>query len=356
MRNAGKVVSKTMILSHVWGYSFDPNTNVVDVLVSRLRDKIDRPFETKLLQTVRGVGYVLARLMCGGTIGLRLSLWYAAVFVVSTVLLVGLTYALLATSLAQRDHDIITATLREYASRYDRGGPSRAGARRRAGAAGRQPRAAVRPRGRPGRGRHLRERAARAGRLRHRRALAGDRRDMVGGARRAIATPCSRWRRRGFRTARFSRSARATRSGSRSSRQFRTIVGWVAVLTLVVGVIGGLVLTRSTLRPVYELIDVVQRIISTGRTDERVPARAPTGDAVDELIALVQHHARSDQCADGRHARFARQRRPRSPDADGAAARAIAERALSRATRPRNGRRWPTAWRNRTASCRCSTR
>jgi DNA-binding response OmpR family regulator len=59
MRNAGKVLSKTMILSHVWGYNFDPNTNVVDVLVSRLRDRIDRPFEKKLLQTVRGVGYVL---------------------------------------------------------------------------------------------------------------------------------------------------------------------------------------------------------------------------------------------------------------------------------------------------------
>src|SRR6516165_2125595 len=59
MRNAGKVVSKTMILSHVWEYNFDPQTNVVDVLVSRVRDKIDRPFETKLLHTVRGVGYVL---------------------------------------------------------------------------------------------------------------------------------------------------------------------------------------------------------------------------------------------------------------------------------------------------------
>ena len=59
MRNAGKVLSKTMILSHVWGYNFDPNTNLVDVLVSRLRDKIDRPFATKLLHTVRGVGYVL---------------------------------------------------------------------------------------------------------------------------------------------------------------------------------------------------------------------------------------------------------------------------------------------------------
>ena len=59
MRNAGRVVSKTMILSHVWEYSFDPQTNIVDVLVSRLREKIDRPFDTRMLQTVRGVGYVL---------------------------------------------------------------------------------------------------------------------------------------------------------------------------------------------------------------------------------------------------------------------------------------------------------
>ena len=59
MRNQGNVVSKTMILSHVWEYNFDPQTNIVDVLVSRLREKIDRPFEKKLLHTVRGVGYVL---------------------------------------------------------------------------------------------------------------------------------------------------------------------------------------------------------------------------------------------------------------------------------------------------------
>ena len=59
MRNAGRVVSKTMILSHVWEYNFDPQTNIVDVLVSRLREKIDRPFEKKLLHTVRGVGYVV---------------------------------------------------------------------------------------------------------------------------------------------------------------------------------------------------------------------------------------------------------------------------------------------------------
>jgi len=59
LRNVGRVVSKTMILSHVWEYNFDPQTNIVDVLVSRLREKIDRPFDRKLLHTVRGVGYVL---------------------------------------------------------------------------------------------------------------------------------------------------------------------------------------------------------------------------------------------------------------------------------------------------------
>ena len=59
MRNPGRVVSKTMILSHVWEYTFDPQTNIVDVLVSRLREKLDKPFGKKLLHTVRGVGYVL---------------------------------------------------------------------------------------------------------------------------------------------------------------------------------------------------------------------------------------------------------------------------------------------------------
>ena len=59
MRNAGRVVSKTMILSHVWDYAFDPRTNVVDVLVFRLREKIDKGFSTKLIHTVRGMGYVL---------------------------------------------------------------------------------------------------------------------------------------------------------------------------------------------------------------------------------------------------------------------------------------------------------
>lgn len=59
MRNAGNVVSKTMIMEHVWDYHFDPQTNVVDVLVHRLRSKIGRGVEDSLIHTVRGVGYVL---------------------------------------------------------------------------------------------------------------------------------------------------------------------------------------------------------------------------------------------------------------------------------------------------------
>ena len=59
MRNAGKVVSKALILEHVWDYSFDPQTNVVDVVVCRLRNKIDRDFDLKMIRTLRGVGYAL---------------------------------------------------------------------------------------------------------------------------------------------------------------------------------------------------------------------------------------------------------------------------------------------------------
>jgi two-component system OmpR family response regulator len=59
MRNAGRVVSKTMILEHIWDYSFDPQTNLVDVLICRLRNKIDKDGAKKSIQTVRGVGYVL---------------------------------------------------------------------------------------------------------------------------------------------------------------------------------------------------------------------------------------------------------------------------------------------------------
>lgn len=59
MRNANRIVSKTSILDRVYDYSFDPQTNVVDVLVSRLRSKVDKDFGKKLIHTARGMGYVL---------------------------------------------------------------------------------------------------------------------------------------------------------------------------------------------------------------------------------------------------------------------------------------------------------
>ena len=59
MKNAGQVVTRTMLLEHVWDYHFDPQTNVIDVHVSRLRSKVDRGFEKPLIHTIRGAGYTV---------------------------------------------------------------------------------------------------------------------------------------------------------------------------------------------------------------------------------------------------------------------------------------------------------
>jgi len=59
MRHAGQVVTRTMLLEHVWDYHFDPQTNVIDVHISRLRAKIDKNFEESLLHTIRGAGYMI---------------------------------------------------------------------------------------------------------------------------------------------------------------------------------------------------------------------------------------------------------------------------------------------------------
>ncbi|MFZ1832730.1 MAG: response regulator transcription factor, partial [Pseudomonadales bacterium] len=59
MKHAGQVVTRTMLLENVWDYHFDPQTNVIDVHISRLRQKLDKEFERPLLKTVRGAGYML---------------------------------------------------------------------------------------------------------------------------------------------------------------------------------------------------------------------------------------------------------------------------------------------------------
>jgi len=60
MRNRGKVVTRSMLLEHVWNYHFDPQTNVIDVHISRLRQKVDKTFNVPLIETVRGTGYRIA--------------------------------------------------------------------------------------------------------------------------------------------------------------------------------------------------------------------------------------------------------------------------------------------------------
>jgi two-component system OmpR family response regulator len=59
MRHADQVVTRTMLLENVWDYNFDPQTNIIDVHISRLRRKIDKGFEQSLLHTMRGAGYLL---------------------------------------------------------------------------------------------------------------------------------------------------------------------------------------------------------------------------------------------------------------------------------------------------------
>lgn len=59
LRNAGKVVTRTMLLERVWDFNFDPRTNVVETHISRLRGKIDKPFDEKLIKTIHGVGYTI---------------------------------------------------------------------------------------------------------------------------------------------------------------------------------------------------------------------------------------------------------------------------------------------------------
>jgi DNA-binding response OmpR family regulator len=59
MRNAGKVVTREMIMTNVWNYNFDLDSNIVETRIYKLREKLDKPFDQELLQTVRGVGYVL---------------------------------------------------------------------------------------------------------------------------------------------------------------------------------------------------------------------------------------------------------------------------------------------------------
>jgi signal transduction histidine kinase len=220
------------------------------------------------------------------TLGLRLSLWYAAVFIVSTAGLVALTYALLASSLAQRDHDIIYATLREYASRYEAGGlPALQRAVQIEERTGQRERLFVRVLG-PGAD-ALFMTTPQAWSDFDVDRLESDR-DGLGAARAPDRDAVLEVASARLFDGTILQVGKSNETRRALLRQFRVVVGWVAVVAIVIGITGGLVLTRSTLRPIDDLIHVVRNIIRTGRTNERVPPRSEsdTGDTVDELIAL----------------------------------------------------------------------
>ena len=361
MRNAGRVVSKTMILSHVWDYNFDPGTNVVDVLVFRLREKIDRDFEPKLLHTVRGIGYVLE----GGLIALPTSRrsplrlrWRRGTPSCSSsasLALVGLDLPAarrVARRARSRHHPLDAA---RYAPRYAARRPRRAGARGRARAAtGAHERLFVR---------------------------------VVGAAPRRCSSTCRRewsdfdvaprspaasgaWEQA---TARRSRR-RPARSGVDSSARRHAVPGrqelreprraaralpYVALLVslaiVLIGLAGGIVVTRSTLQPTRRSDGAVRDIIRTGRPDTRVPD-ARHRDA----------HRRAERLVNGMLDRIRRSSSGMRGALDNVAhdlrtpltrLRSIAEtRAELGRSRRRSARRCAPASRNPSAIWRCSTR
>jgi signal transduction histidine kinase len=214
------------------------------------------------------------------TLGLRLSVWYVSVFVVGTLALVALTYALLASALAQRDHDIIRATVREYASRYELGGLL---ALRRAveleERTGNRERLFVRVIGPGADALFARMPPGWSGYAQQE--LDDPRRDS-GLDRRAVLEVASVQLYDGT----ILQVGKSNEIRLALLRKFQLIVGLVSIVALAIGVTGGLVLTRSTVQPIYDLIAVVRGIIRTGRTDTRVAARVQGGDAVDELSTL----------------------------------------------------------------------
>jgi signal transduction histidine kinase len=213
-------------------------------------------------------------------LGLRLSAWYATVFILGTVVLVTVTYTLFAAALAQRDHDIIRAALREYASHYELGGTlglqraveidERTSGRERLFVRVIRPDADslfVRmPQGWDAYTQeNLGDESAARDAFESRAVL------EVASARLFDGT--------------FLQVGKSNEIRVALLRQFQIVVGIVSILALAIGVAGGLVLTRSTVQPIYDLIGVVGGIIRTGRTDTRVPERAEQVDAVDELSA-----------------------------------------------------------------------
>ncbi|HYE86398.1 MAG TPA: HAMP domain-containing protein, partial [Vicinamibacterales bacterium] len=216
-------------------------------------------------------------------LGLRLAAWYLGTFLASTLVIGGLTYGLLATLLETRDHDIIQSTLREYATRYQAGGlPALARAIEIEQRAGTREPLFVRVLG-PFEDVLLYSLPETWG--------AFELSDLPGGPDEIWSQVRARDRNAVLEVATIRVGGSVLQVGKTSEARnqllanFRTALTLGSSAALVIGVVGGLFLTRSTLKPLRDLRDAVRRILQTGQTDDRVPVSG-SDDAVDELSTL----------------------------------------------------------------------
>ncbi|HYB96869.1 MAG TPA: HAMP domain-containing sensor histidine kinase [Vicinamibacterales bacterium] len=217
-------------------------------------------------------------------LGLRLAAWYLGTFLASTVVIGGLTYGLLASLLESRDHDIIQSTLREYATRYQAGGlPALARAIENEQRSGSREPLFVRLIG-PFQDVLLYSLPETWG--------AFDLSELPGGPNAIWSQVRARDRNAVLEVATINigggnvlQVGKTSEARNQLLANFRRVLVLGAAAALLIGLAGGLFLTRSTLKPLRELRDAVRRILQTGQTDERVPVYG-TEDAVDELSGL----------------------------------------------------------------------
>jgi signal transduction histidine kinase len=215
--------------------------------------------------------------------GVRLALWYAVVFAASSLAIIVLTYTLLASSLAERDRQIVASTLREYSARYASGGlgsvaravdiEQRSGTRERLFVrvvrGGSETLFVSIP---PGWGDFdLSTLAGRTGLWEQAVSGSRDARLEVASARLIDGT--------------LLQVGKSTEHREELLARFRTVLALVAIAIVVAGFAGGVIVTRSTLLPIERLIHAVRQIKMTGRTETRVPVQEER-DAIDELSAL----------------------------------------------------------------------
>ncbi len=214
-------------------------------------------------------------------LGFRLALWYAVIFVASSLAVTGLTYFLLASSLQQRDREIIENSLTEYVRAYTQGGlPALSRAIANDQAAGRREGLFVRVLGRheqltfmsmPGSaGEFDLDRLQAPGW-----GIAPSRRQNIVLEVASVQLPDGT----------LVQVGKSTESREALLQRFRDVASLVTLTVVLIALVGGAALNRSALRPINHLIEVVRGVTRTGRMDARVPVRQ-TGDAVDELSGL----------------------------------------------------------------------